>query len=117
MESVAPRAQLVPRDPPRGFLRRTARARRLLKLGEVGAAMKPGKSVQPPPQYELAIFEACDGDRVYFERHPEVRQRWRAAVCGEFWPVMVVPETFVEVTQVVPGVRVRRPYTVVGGET
>lgn len=73
-------------------------------------------NLRAPRPYGDIIDRACDRDRTYFEEHPEEDSYWRDYVPGEFWPMALPADTRVEVVQVQPGVRVRRPVTPVHGE-
>ena len=64
------------------------------------------------PRASLAVEEASEGDRVYFERNANATIRRRAMVEGEFGPHLDSRDVvYVEVHQLAPGVRVRKPLT------
>ena len=64
----------------------------------------------PSPYGEL-IDKVMDRDREYFRRNPGERVYVRPYVPGELWPLRYEAD-FVEVEQVAPGVRLRRPVSV-----
>lgn len=55
-----------------------------------------------------AIDAASEGDRIYFEQHPDERERVRLAVPGE----MGSSVAWVQVVQVARGIRVRMAWMV-----
>jgi hypothetical protein len=69
-----------------------------------------------PRPYADIIDRVCDRDRLYFEEHADDDSYWRDYAPGEFWPMTLPTSTCVEVVQVQPGVRLRRPVTPVHGE-
>lgn len=75
-----------------------------------------GEAVKPPPRFTQIIEAVSEKDARYFEQNPEATEYWRDYVPGEFWPMALPTSTRVEVVQVQPGVRVRRPVTPVHGE-
>ncbi len=63
-----------------------------------------------PPRYGRIVDEVCRQDRLYFEEHPHERVRWRKYVEGEFWPAFPAEDSWVRVTCVGPGLRIREPF-------
>ena len=66
------------------------------------------------PHASEAIERASEDDRCWFEANPEYSWRIRPMVHGEFGRYQhEIKGTFVRVVQVRPGIRVRRPITLV----
>lgn len=65
--------------------------------------------VEPPPEFAEAIDRASEGDRIWFELHPDAEYRERPPIDGEFWPHQFTRADFVLVHQIRPGFRVRTP--------
>lgn len=60
-----------------------------------------------PDREGKIIDHACESDRIYFETHPEKRERLRLSIPGEFWPLEYPDNTWVRVYFVEPGLRIR----------
>ena len=65
-----------------------------------------------PRRFRRIIDRVKDRDQQYFEHHPDQDVRYRAYVPGEFWPRQLTQDTYVEVRQLAPGRRERRPYVI-----
>jgi hypothetical protein len=63
--------------------------------------------IMTPEKEGTIIDKVCDSDRLYFEEHPEVSERLRLAVPGEFWPYIYPDDCWVRVIFLAPGVRKR----------
>jgi len=70
------------------------------------------------PVCSAAVDRASEYDRLWFEKHPGAASYVRRRIVGEFsrmeiedlrWPMDKYP--LVEVTQIEPGLRARRPFT------
>lgn len=65
--------------------------------------------LDPPPHIAAAIDRASEGDRIWFERHPDAAVRRRPPIEGEFWPQNFVSVSHVVVYHFRPGFRLRLP--------
>jgi hypothetical protein len=66
-------------------------------------------TIELPPRIADVIDRASEGDRVWFELHPDADVRRRPPIEGEFWPQELTSVTHVLVYQVRPGLRIRFP--------
>jgi hypothetical protein len=65
-----------------------------------------------PGRIRRLIDGVMHEDREWFARHPGERFRYRPYVPGELYPYRDSTSNMVEVEELTPGVRVRRPYAV-----
>jgi hypothetical protein len=61
----------------------------------------------PPRRFRRIIDAVKARDRAYFEQHPLESSYVRPYIPGETWPVLYHPDTFVLVTQIMPGFRTK----------
>jgi hypothetical protein len=85
-------------------------------------AKRAAKGLRKDRDFSDIIEQACDRDRIYFEKHPDTEFYMRRSVPGEFWPVIFPYEGYVGVQQISPGFRLRSPYLIektgtIGDET
>ena len=73
---------------------------------------RPKCSVRAPQPFSDIIDQVCYKDRKYFEQHPDIISFIRRYVPGEFWPLIFPWDTWVEVRQVQPGIRIRSAFEI-----
>jgi hypothetical protein len=71
------------------------------------------REVRPPARFDAIIEAACARDRAYFEQHPSASFYVRQYIPGELWPLHHPQDTWMVVTQLKPGMRLRTP--IIGG--
>jgi hypothetical protein len=81
----------------------------MARKGAKGRRKSREEIVQAPQQFSDITDQVCDQDKKYFEEHPDHDFYVRRCIPGEYWPLIFPRDTWIEVRQIMPGLRMRRP--------
>ena len=81
----------------------------MVRKGAKGRRKSRDETAQVLQPSSDIIDRVCDQDRRYFEKHPDHVFYVRRYVPGEFWPFDINEDSWVEVLQILPGLRKRSP--------
>jgi hypothetical protein len=71
------------------------------------------EEISPPARFDAILKAVCAKDRAYFDRYPAAPFYVRQYVPGELWPIHHPQNTWMVVTNLRPGMRMRTP--IIGG--